>query len=145
MGINDFSSFDDENEDDPSKWDGFEDELKKYRDMLKGNASSLTNIEALEEIVNYYFESEQYGDALHFIEQLLRLVPYSADNWQRKGVILSNLGKFEDAVVCYDHALNLNPVDPEILVNKGIALDDLGQTRGGPFLLRAGARDRPRP
>ena len=64
----------------------------------KGDASSITNIEALEEIVNYYFDHERYDDALQFVDRLLTLVPYSADNWQRKGLILSNLGKFDDAL-----------------------------------------------
>ncbi|RPH35762.1 tetratricopeptide repeat protein, partial [bacterium] len=128
MGILDFGSFDDEPEDDQRKKEHFEEELKKYQDMLKNGGSNITSIEALEEIVGFYFDNEKYAEALHFVTQLLAIMPYSAENWQRKGLILSNLFKYDEALECYDRALSLNPVDPELLINKGITLDDLGQT-----------------
>ncbi|HXG00887.1 MAG TPA: hypothetical protein VNL69_08875, partial [Bacteroidota bacterium] len=77
MSIFDFTNFDDD--DDPSDEERSEDELKKLKDMLKDGSSKLSNIEALEEIVNYYWENEKYEDALHFINQLLTYIPYSAE------------------------------------------------------------------
>jgi len=98
MSILDFGNFDDDPEDDQGRRERFEDELKKYRDSLKDGSSGITNAEALEEIVNYYFDNEKYEDALHFVNQLLAIVPYSADFWHRKGLILANLYKYEDGV-----------------------------------------------
>ena len=91
--------------------------MRKYRDSLKDGSQNLTNAEAIEEIVNYYFDNEKYEEALHFVTQLLAIVPYSPEFWHRKGLILANLFKYEEALDAYDRALTLDPVDPEILVN----------------------------
>jgi tetratricopeptide (TPR) repeat protein len=114
----DFSGFDDDDGDE-GKRDRFEDELKKYKDLYGDSASNITSIEALEELVNYLFDHERYDEALRMVERLLTFVPYSADAWQRKGLILSNLYRYEEALGALDTALSLNPVDPEILVNRG--------------------------
>jgi tetratricopeptide (TPR) repeat protein len=125
MGIPDFWDYDDDPESEEGKRS--DDEFNKYKDMLKDDSSGITSTEALEELVTYCFEKEKYEDALHFVDRLLDLVPYSVDAWQRKGLILNNLFKHEDALACFDKALSINPVDPELLCNKGITLDDLGR------------------
>jgi tetratricopeptide (TPR) repeat protein len=125
MSLFDFGNFDDDPEDEERGKERFDDALNRFKDMMKNGSSGLTNIEALEEIIAYYFENEKYEDALHFVNQLLVLVPYSADTWQRKGLILHNLGRCEEALESFDQALRINPVDPELLVSKGIALDEL--------------------
>ena len=116
MSILDYGGFDDEPEDEQERKSRFDDELKKYREMMNDGSSGLTSIEALEEIISYYFEHEKFEEALHFLNQLLSLVPYSGDLWQRKGLILSNLFRYDEAVECFDRALGFNPVDPETLV-----------------------------
>ena len=121
MSILDYSNFDDD-ENEEGRADRFEDELKKYKDMLGDGSSDITNIEALEEIVNFFFDNERYEEALRFVDRMLTHIPYSADTWQRKGLILSNLNRPAEALEAFTMALNLNPVDTEILVNRGIAL-----------------------
>ena len=79
MSILDFGNFDDDAEDDQGRRERFEDELRKYRDSLKDGSQNLTNAEAIEEIVNYYFDNEKYEEALHFVTQLLAIVPYSPE------------------------------------------------------------------
>lgn len=44
-----------------------------------------------------------------------------------KGYSLSNLGKPQEAIVCYDRALEINPEDAKTWLNKGIALGTLGK------------------
>ena len=122
----DFNGFEDDDSEE-GKRDRFEDELKKYKDLYGDGASEITSIEALEELVNYFFDHERFEEALKMVERLLTFVPYSADAWQRKGLILSNLYRFEEALAAFTTALGLNPVDPDILVNRGITLDDLGR------------------
>ena len=42
--------------------------------------------------------------------------------WSNKGVSLSNLGRSEEALTCYDHALTLNPRHADAWYNKGAVL-----------------------
>ena len=44
-----------------------------------------------------------------------------------KGQYLMDDGKYDDALVCFEQALLLNPVDPDLWNNKGIALRSLGR------------------
>ncbi len=46
--------------------------------------------------------------------------------WYNKGVSLHHLKHPEEALVCYDRALDINPTDADVWVNKGVALSDLG-------------------
>ena len=68
----------------------FEDELKKYKDLYGDGASEITSIEALEELVNYFFDHERFEEALKMVERLLTFVPYSADAWQREPLTRGN-------------------------------------------------------
>jgi tetratricopeptide (TPR) repeat protein len=125
MGILDFWDNDEDLENEEGK--KADEELNRFKDMLKDGSSDVSSAEALEELVNYCYEREKFEDALHFVNQLLDRIPYSADAWQRKGLVLNNLFKYEEALECFERALHLNPVDPEILINKGITLDGLGR------------------
>ena len=44
-----------------------------------------------------------------------------------KGIALDELGRYEEAIVCYDEALNLDPKDVVSLREKDIALHKLGR------------------
>ncbi|UXM84179.1 protein kinase domain-containing protein [Methanococcus aeolicus] len=50
-----------------------------------------------------------------------------ADTWYNKGNEYYELGKYNEAIKCYDKALQLNPNYAEVWNNKGAALDDLGK------------------
>jgi tetratricopeptide (TPR) repeat protein len=50
-----------------------------------------------------------------------------ASVWYNKGVALVDLGKYEEALVYFDKAIELNPNDAEVWDNKGIALGHLGK------------------
>jgi tetratricopeptide (TPR) repeat protein len=45
--------------------------------------------------------------------------------WNNKGVALDNLGKYQEAIECYDKAIQINHKFPLFLVNRGIALRKL--------------------
>src|ERR1043166_5612534 len=117
----------DESQESEEKNDNFEEQIRQFKDRLKDGGGGSTNIEALEEIVSFYFENEKYEEALHFITLLLEYIPFSADTWQRKGVILNNLQRHEEALECFDQALNLNPVDTELIIGRGLTLDNFGR------------------
>ena len=43
-----------------------------------------------------------------------------------KALSLASLGRFDDAIKCYDRALELNPDDADTYINKGTVLEKLG-------------------
>ncbi len=45
--------------------------------------------------------------------------------WNRKGNALMELGRFEEALNCYDEALNLENENDAFICNKGVALLEL--------------------
>jgi len=47
--------------------------------------------------------------------------------WNNKGNALARLGKFEDALRCYDRALDIDPGYRGAWVNKGFVLTKLGR------------------
>ena len=104
-----------------------EDDVRRFRELLRNGGKDINNPEALEEIIQFYFEHDKYDDALIYAERLLSFEPFNADAWQRKGMILNNLFKYDEALVCFEKALGLNPTDPEVYINRGITLDNLNR------------------
>ena len=104
-----------------------EDDVRRFRELLRNGGKDINNPEALEEIIQFYFEHEKFEDALTYADRLLSFQPYNADAWQRKGMILNNLFRYVDALFCFDKAVSLNPVDAEIYINRGITLDNLNR------------------
>jgi len=52
---------------------------------------------------------------------------FAAWEWMNKGVSLANLGRREEAIRCYDRALEIDPRDADAWYNKGVSLADLGR------------------
>jgi tetratricopeptide (TPR) repeat protein len=50
-----------------------------------------------------------------------------ASTWNRKGNALMELGRFEEALKCYNEALILNPKNDVFLSNKGVAFIELNR------------------
>ena len=48
-------------------------------------------------------------------------------DWFKEGNALSDLGKFQEAIECYDKAIEINPDDAEAYYNKGNTLYNLGE------------------
>lgn len=53
--------------------------------------------------------------------------PANPETWHNKGNALNSLGKFEEALSCFDKALEINPNYAEAWNNKGLALGKLGR------------------
>jgi tetratricopeptide (TPR) repeat protein len=47
--------------------------------------------------------------------------------WYTKGTALANLGKYDQAIECFDKAIKINPNEPKIWYTKGTALANLGK------------------
>jgi len=55
--------------------------------------------------------------------------PENTIAWNNKGIALAKSGKIDEAVICYDKALNIDPDDYVYLNNKGNALYKKGNIR----------------
>jgi len=58
-----------------------------FGEQLKNGEKDINNTEALEEIIQFYFDHAQFEEALHFVDRLISFEPFSGDAWQRKGMI----------------------------------------------------------
>ena len=55
--------------------------------------------------------------------------PNDAQLWSNKGAILSDLKDYEEALKCYDKALEIDPNYAQAWFNKGVVLADLEKYR----------------
>jgi Flp pilus assembly protein TadD len=59
------------------------------------------------------------------LEDLTRYEPNNADAWYRRGCVLGELNRYEEALACYNRALAITPNDARIWHNKGTVLFNL--------------------
>ncbi len=85
---------------------------KRYRDF-----KSLR-----EDLSEIYFQ--QTGEEFKVEETPQELEAWGLSN---KGVSLANLGKLQEAIACFDRALEINPRNAEAWNNKGVSLANLGK------------------
>ena len=52
-----------------------------------------------------------FEDALGFFEQALLLNPTDPDLWNYKGIALRSLGRYEEAMECFNKSLEIDPRD----------------------------------
>ncbi len=56
-------------------------------------------------------EDGQYGDALNSFEQAISLNQNDPDLWNLKGVALRSLGRYNEAIECFNKSLSIDPRD----------------------------------
>ncbi|MFX1273738.1 MAG: tetratricopeptide repeat protein [Promethearchaeota archaeon] len=78
------------------------------------------------EKANEYKKNGDYENAITYYSMFLSFHPDNCEAWENKGFVLSLLGKYKEAINCFDKALELNPQVPElVLLNKGNSLINL--------------------
>ncbi len=102
-------------------------EARKYYDSVLSINSS--NIEA---IVNLGVLLDQMGEreeAESYYQKATRLEPdeKNFEDHLYRGIALNNLKKYEEAILCFDRGLKINPIHDRLLVNMGISLAALGK------------------
>ncbi|OPX70498.1 MAG: lipoprotein NlpI [Methanoregulaceae archaeon PtaU1.Bin059] len=63
-----------------------------------------------------------YRGAVEILQQVVEADPSFADAWHNLGVGYAYLGRYDDAIACYDRVLKLLPDDALALTNRGIIL-----------------------
>ena len=56
-------------------------------------------------------EDGQYGDALNSFEQAILLNKNDPDLWNLKGIALRSLGRYDEAIECFNKSLEIDPRD----------------------------------
>ncbi len=56
-------------------------------------------------------EDGKFTDALGFFEQALLLNQDDPDLWNHKGIALRSMGRYEEAMECFNRSLKIDPRD----------------------------------
>jgi tetratricopeptide (TPR) repeat protein/CHAT domain-containing protein len=68
-----------------------------------------------------------YQELTEFYHQSDREIDTEDLSWLIRGIVLGKLGRYEEAIGSYDRALATEPMNPDILYNRGLAFVALGQ------------------
>ena len=56
-------------------------------------------------------EDGNYNDALNSFEQAILLNQKDPDLWNLKGIVLRSLGRYDEAIECFNKSLEIDPRD----------------------------------
>ncbi len=73
----------------------------------------MTDITDLTKSGKKLLDAENYNDAISFFDQALSEDPTNADLWNYKGIALRSLGRYDEALECYNKSLEIEPRDKE--------------------------------
>jgi len=71
----------------------------------------LTSIDKLSKTGKKQLEDGQYEDALNSFERAILLNQNDPDLWNLKGIALRSLGRYNEAVECFNKSLEIDPRD----------------------------------
>jgi len=71
----------------------------------------LTSIDELSKTGKKQLEDMQYEDALNSFERAISLNQNDPDLWNLKGIALRSLGRYNEAVECFNKSLEIDPRD----------------------------------
>jgi tetratricopeptide (TPR) repeat protein len=90
---------------------------------------SYTKIQRLKKELDRAIAENDFELALESVNDMIKLDHDNDQYWNSRGVILSKLGKVEDALQAFDQALELNQGESRIWYSKGCVLMDSGKPR----------------
>jgi len=70
-------------------------------------------IDSLVEQGNSLLNEGKFEDALGFFEQALLLDQKNPELWNYKGVALRSIGRYDEAIECFNKSLEIDPRDKE--------------------------------
>ena len=71
----------------------------------------MTSIDELSKTGKKQLEDGQYEDALNSFERAISLNQNDPDLWNLKGIVLRSLGRYNEAVDCFNKSLEIDPRD----------------------------------
>jgi len=71
----------------------------------------LDSIDELIKIGKKQLEDGQYDDALNLFQKAILLNQNDPDLWNLKGIALRSLGRYNEAIECFNKSLEIDPRD----------------------------------
>jgi Flp pilus assembly protein TadD len=71
----------------------------------------MSRIEDLVDKGNRFLEEGKFEEALGFFDQALLLNQNDPELWNHKGVTLRSMGRYNEAIECFNKSLELDPRD----------------------------------
>lgn len=71
----------------------------------------MNRIEDLVDKGNRFLEAGKFEEALGFFDQALLLNQNDPELWNHKGVTLRSMGRYNEAIECFNKSLELDPRD----------------------------------
>jgi Flp pilus assembly protein TadD len=71
----------------------------------------MSRIEDLIDKGNRFLEAGKFEEALGFFDQALLLNQNDPELWNHKGVTLRSMGRYDEAIECFNKSLELDPRD----------------------------------
>ena len=72
---------------------------------------NLKTIDELSEIGKKQLDDGQYEDALNSFQKAISLKQNDPDLWNMKGIALRSLGRYNEAIECFNISLEIDPRD----------------------------------
>lgn len=71
----------------------------------------MSQIEDLVDEGNRFLEAGKFEEALGFFDQALLLNQNDPELWNHKGIALRSMGRYNEAIECFNKSLELDPRD----------------------------------
>jgi len=71
----------------------------------------VSKIDELVEKGKKLLEDTKFEEALSYFEQALLLDQNNADLWNHKGIALRSIGRYDEALECFNKSLEIDPRD----------------------------------
>lgn len=95
-----------------------------YQEMLRSNPR---DFDALYGLGLVYLHGQQFEQAQYVLGEVVRLDPLFADGFCVRGIALVRLGRHQEGLACFEHALTIQPDSVDAWANHATALLELGQ------------------
>ncbi len=82
--------------------------FKTYKQRSNANMNQIKN---LVEKAKILLENNKFEEALGFFEQALLMNQNDPELWNHKGVALRSMGRYDEALECFNKSLELDPRD----------------------------------
>ena len=97
--------------------------------LIEARNAGLATAEVFNNIAYTYLQERDLKHAEETLEQAIRLNPNDATIYYNKGNALSDLKRYEEAVVAYEQAIRFNPGHARAYFSKAVALEQLERSK----------------